>query len=176
MASKYAGEPGFGMIVDRSGNAAAFAGVDQGGGTSAILTASSTTGPGGSPATVAYTRIQDGNTTTLASIIGMGLDGVSAGLNGLVSSSFSLGYNGTTWDRLRAIAGSLGVLQVSNAGRTNTAVAAATAAAAVKGSAGRLASILVTSVGTEIKCDRAFLTSAYVNSSAGSPALTVSYD
>lgn len=47
-----------------------------------------------------YQRVQDGDGTTLADVSTLTTDGIASN-NGLVSNNRLLGYNGSTWDRLR---------------------------------------------------------------------------
>lgn len=122
----------------------------------------------------------------------------------LTESGAVLGFGVDLIDQTVAnpfVVDTLGNHVVTSAGRINAAVSAAASAAALKTGLGRLASILVTTLGTaaltitdgnggtiialvpasaaagtEIKVDRRFSTSLYVNSGANTPAVTVSYD
>jgi hypothetical protein len=67
---------------------------------------------GSTSATPGYTRIQDGTTTNLATVNGAaGADAQAATLT-LATQSFNIGYNGTTWDRLRTANATTGIGQL----------------------------------------------------------------
>lgn len=105
-------------------------------------------------------------------------------------------YESGAWARMGGNPGEGGA-----AGENNTAVTAASAASTIKAGTGRIASILVTSlgaaidtftdgvggpviaeipsgapIGTEIKVDREFVASLYHVGGAGTPAFTISFD
>lgn len=158
--------------------------------------------------------ISEGSTTTNAEFIkvvgasgitqdalAINGDTVPTATNGAAVVAFDYVYNGTAWDRAHSLAGSSGVTQSTNAGRTNVNVAAAAVAGVTHAGAGRFASLLVVTAGTaaltftdgpagvtlaivkatavagdKIIVDMAFVVSLYCNSGAGSPQVTVSYD
>lgn len=94
-------------------------------------------------------------------VTGTGADGIANTVMGAMNqTSFGYAFNGTTWDRARKDATAAGPMWMTTGGGS-TASAASAATTVIKNSAGRLAKLVVTTIGTGIF-------TCFDNASAGS--------
>jgi hypothetical protein len=88
-------------------------------------------------------------TANCASVSTINADSIVNTTQTVAGRSFNYAFNGTTWDRLHKDTYAAGPIWAAEGGSTTTTIAAATAGPTViKGSAGRLSTVVITTAGT----------------------------